>query len=93
MNKTTYKAVAPSGKVFTRRSYRIYTHAVVTTWNYDGRESIQFCGSLELAEKAKRSAGVCINYKPGTTTYTRRLSKNQIVTQVGVGTVVPVTAS
>jgi hypothetical protein len=52
---TTYIATAQDGSKITRKSDRVYTHAVVGTW--DSKEEnahygyLGFCGSLALAEK------------------------------------------
>lgn len=50
--KATY-SVTVDGKTHSRRSARVYTHAVVRS--QDARVSVTFAGSLELAEKAVRS--------------------------------------
>ncbi len=65
MKKTTYKAIAPDGQEFTRKTFRTYTHAVIVRWNDDcgfrcaGKNSVQFCGTRDLAEKAARTAAWC----------------------------------
>lgn len=52
MAQFNYKAVAQDGSIHTRKSNRIYTHAVVGTWN-DGRGHgvMGWSSRLDLAEK------------------------------------------
>jgi hypothetical protein len=49
--KTTYSVTLANGKKVTRKSARVYTHAVVT----NGGAVFGFCGSLALAEKSAAS--------------------------------------
>jgi len=60
MTKTLYTVTSPlTGKVHTRNSTKAYTHAVIATMkHWDGGrlvDSVQFCGSLVLAQKAEQS--------------------------------------
>jgi hypothetical protein len=54
----TYR-VTVNGKAFTRRSHRLYTHAVVFTFDRIGREphAAAWCGSHALAIKKAAELG------------------------------------
>lgn len=54
MTDTTYVAVAPDGTELTRKTHRVYTHAVLTEGS-DGWSAAGFCGRLDLAEKKAAS--------------------------------------
>lgn len=56
MAKFNYQVTAQDGSIHTRKSDRIYTHAVVGTWN-DGRGYgvMGWSGRLDLAEKVLAS--------------------------------------
>jgi hypothetical protein len=52
---TKFSVCGPDGRLFTRTSKnRIYTHAVTYTRD-GGRQEVNFCGSLALAEKQAAS--------------------------------------
>jgi len=51
MAKTTYKATAPDGRLFTRKTDRTYTHAIAIYRN-DAWAIEEWCGRQDLAEKA-----------------------------------------
>jgi len=68
----TYKATARNGKEIIRKSTsRIYTHAVVGTWNENPEDPrygyLGFCGSKALAEKvlAKYTQAWLLEKNPG----------------------------
>jgi hypothetical protein len=49
---TTYKATAPNGKTFERKSSRIFTHALASKTPASKDWGVaSFCGSLQQAQK------------------------------------------
>ena len=52
MTKTTYVATAPDGSEHTRKTDRIYTHAVLVEGE-EGWGAVGFCGRPDLAEKKR----------------------------------------
>ena len=56
MAQFNYQAIAQDGSIHTRKSNRVYTHAVVGTWN-DGRGYgvMGWSGRRDLAEKVLAS--------------------------------------
>jgi hypothetical protein len=47
---TKYQVVAPNGEVFSRKTERTYTHAILADFD-DAYAVIAFAGSYELAQK------------------------------------------
>lgn len=55
MSKYIYTATCPDGTIVTRKTDRIYTHAVVGYWRDEEIPTygmFEFCGRLDLAQKS-----------------------------------------